>query len=109
MANTLAPYRQSYIVAEVQRWWDLQLKPIVHMARESAQSAECDARDDLFVSYIERAMRNDDFEAIIGIDDFTRCLYKLGIVRVSRKPIEYRQLPSWRPSDNMTMRDGAKV
>ena len=96
MANKLAKYKQDYFLDSVQKWWD---DPMTEH-NEPIYS--------LYVSYINYQARDLEYEAIIHLDEFRKCLYANGIVNVSFKDTDpmYKQLEDWRPSTNQVLRHG---
>lgn len=89
MANRLAVYKRKYIIDNLVQWWDQrQLWPFTNV-------------DDMFVSYTEKQMRDMEYEAVLSLSDFQRCIYAIGIMLVDG---QFVRLPTHRPSDNSVMR-----
>lgn len=97
MANKVSNYRQEHIKAKVQEWYDHATGFMDYPKREREFGY-------LFREYT-RFVADDfdsDMSCIMGHEDFSRCLYALGIMLLTTPdstalPV-YKQLDSWKPS-----------
>lgn len=95
MANKLAVYKQPYFLSSFDYWW----------GQETAAGNHFRTADEMFVSYINHQLDVEEYEAIVGYDDFQKLAYKQGVRRLGDGSFdEYVRLPNWRPSDDQTMR-----
>lgn len=94
MANNFAPYKQEHILGSLQDWWD-----------QATTVRAFNTIDSMFTSFVTDRLKEGDLASIVSRNDFQRCLYKLGIMRLGDgDDTRYAQMDSWRPSDNAVMR-----
>jgi hypothetical protein len=93
MANRSAAYKNKYLLDNVEQWWTMTPgQPFTSV-------------DDMYVSYVRRQLDSMEYEAIMAIDDFQRCLYSQGICRLGNGVNgSFARLDTWRPSHNQVMR-----
>jgi hypothetical protein len=98
MANKSAPYKDENTMHVLEQWWQRVLD----------MSKTFDRLDSMYEDYIGVAMAWGNYEEVMNITDFQRCIYKMGITRISTTPEAayqtYHRLEHWRPSDDQTMR-----
>jgi len=99
MANRVAPYKQPYIIEKVEHWWD---------CASEDEGKTFDSVDAMFLDYVDHQMGTDlDYEAVVSMFDFIRCVYAIGVRRLSDGSDISRQFvraEHYRPSANMTAR-----
>jgi hypothetical protein len=96
MANKTAVYKQPHLLAAVEDWWDASL--VYHPFRDV---------ESMFEDYTDYQLHESKFECVMGLDEFSRCAYKIGIRRVGDGELQdFTRAAHWRPSDDSVMRFG---
>lgn len=97
MANKIAAYRNKQLLEVIERWWH---------ERSKWTDKPCNDITSLFMEYTEDRLESWCWDDIITLEDFVKCLYKLGIRNITTPPARplYQQAGTYRPTDTLTQR-----